>query len=182
MQVIKCAKQPALLKTLASDLLVFGQELHEYLGATCAKVLDGTEEGLTPSEAEVTAADMTKTESTGVSKFTGAGVRIANTNKMYFTFTPDTTKDVTVKINGVDAEATDLGNGTWIVYSDGVAASQHSAYVTAELLENGESVQTLSLSVNNYANAMKGDATVGDVVTALYRYGAAAYAYKHPQS
>lgn len=180
MQVIKSAKQPALLKTLASDLLVYGQELHEYLGATCAKVLDGTEKGLTPSEAEVTAADMTKTESTGVSKFTGAGVRIANTNKMYFTFTPDTTKDVTVKINGVDAEATDLGNGTWIVYSDGVAASQHSAYVTAELLEDSVSVvQTLSLSVNNYANAMKNDATVGEVVTALYRYGAAAYAYKN---
>jgi len=179
MQLVKATSSSAQLKTLASSLLVYGQELHEYLGATCVKVLDGTEEGLTPSEAEVTAADMTKTESTGVSKFTGAGVRIANTNKMYFTFTPDTTKDVTVKINGVDAEATDLGNGTWIVYSDGIAAHEHSSYVSAELFEAGVSVQTLSLSICNYANAMKNDATVGDVVTALYRYGAAAYAYKN---
>ena len=178
MQVIKSAKQPALLKTLASDLLVYGQAIHDYLGATeIAKVLDGTEEGLTSSNVEVPASAPEKSASSGVSKFVGAGVRVGNTNKMYFTFTPDTTKDVTVKINNMAVEATDLGNGTWVVYTPGVSAANHGDNVTAELFENGESVQTLAISINNYAYAMKDHATMKDVATALYRYGASAAAY-----
>lgn len=178
MQVIKSAKQPALLKTLASDLLVYGQAIHDYLGATeIAKVLDGTEEGLTASNVEIPASAPEKSASSGVSKFVGAGVRVGNTNKMYFTFTPDTTKDVTVKINNMDVEATDLGNGTWVVYTPGVSAANHGDNVTAELFENGESVQTLAISINNYAYAMKDHATMKDVATALYRYGASAAAY-----
>ena len=74
-------------------------------------------------------------------------------------------------------EAVELGDGTWVVYSEGVSATGYADKVKAELLEDGVVVQTLNMSVNDYAYGMKDDANVGDVVTALYRYGASAAAY-----
>ncbi len=166
------------LITLVSDLLVYGQATKDYLGTTAIEeVIDGTEDWLVPSQAEVVQSTMAKTDSTGVSEFVSAGVRIGNVNKMFFIFTADSTKTVTVKVDGKELPAADMGNGQYVVYTDGIAASMHGADVEAQLIENGEVVQTLTISINDYAYAMKDDAKAGTVITALYRYGVSAAAY-----
>lgn len=166
------------LVTLVSDLLVYGQATKDYLGTTAIKeVIDGTEDWLAPSNTEVAENAMSKTASTGVSKFISAGVRVGNINKMFFIFTADSTKTVTVEVEGKELVVADMGNGQYVVYTDGIAASMHGADVEAQLLENGEVVQTLTISINDYAYAMKDDANAGAVITTLYRYGVSAAAY-----
>lgn len=181
MQIVADDNSSAALITLASDLLAYGQASKEYLNATEIKdVLDGTEQGLTPSNVEVAESTPTIGASTGVSKFTSAGVRVGNVNKLYFTFSADSTKTVTVKVGDKTLEATSLGNGNYVVYTDGIYALNHGVGVVAELLEDGQVVQTITYSINDYAYAMKDNATVGKVATALYRYGASAVAYATP--
>lgn len=169
------------LKTLVSDMLVYGQASKEYLNATAIKdVIDDTitaSAWFAASETAIPSTKMEKSTSTGNSKFTTAGVRVDNINKLYFVFTADADKTVTVKVGGKTLEAINMGNGSYIVYTDGISAIKQDTKVTAELQENGVTVQTLKISINDYAYAMKDDAKAGAVVTALYRYGASAVAY-----
>jgi len=174
-------KATAELKTLISDLLVYGQASKDYLNATAIKdIVDDEIKAKDWFKASETAIPETKMEastSTGNSKFVTAGVRVGNINKLYFIFTADAEKTVTVKVGDKTLEATDRGNGMYIVYTDGISAIKQDTKVTAELQENGTTVQTLEISINDYAYAMKDDATAGAAITALYRYGASAAAY-----
>ncbi|MBQ9079536.1 MAG: dienelactone hydrolase family protein [Clostridia bacterium] len=174
--------EDAALITLISDLLTYGQAAVDYTGDPVAKVLDGTETGLTVSTTAVAESTKTLTTAdgyTGGTKFTAASVRFDNINKLLFKYTADATKTVTVKVDGVEVTPVSLGSDNYAVYTDGIYAIAHDTAVKVELLEDGVVVQTLEYSVNNYAYAMQSSTneSMKALATALYRYGASAVAY-----
>ncbi|MBQ8432515.1 MAG: hypothetical protein IJX28_06490, partial [Clostridia bacterium] len=66
-----------------------------------------------------------------------------------------------------------------VLYTEDIAATDFDAIYTFELYEGETLVQTLTYSINSYANAKQhsANATMAELAKALYRYGASAEAY-----
>ena len=165
------------LKQLLTDLLYYGDAAYNYANKTTDAVpaTDGVENLGSESTAEPTATDFTLTKNEEISSypayFLGAGVYFDNVNQIYVKI--NTTENVTLTINGVEAEIT--GN---MIYTDGILATGFDDTYEFKLYHNDVLMQTLTYSVNAYAYAKQGDATMGELALALYRYGASATAYK----
>ena len=73
---------------------------------------------------------------------------------------------------------TSVGDGIYVVYSDGVGQLDFGKVYTFHLNVNGATVQTVRYSVNSYAYSKYDDGNaMGDLALALYRYGASAVLY-----
>ena len=170
------SEKNAKLKQLLTDLLYYGAAAQNYKDYNTENLATSGVENLgAASTATPDATDFTLTKNGEITSypayFQGAGVYFDNVNKIYVKLS--TTENVTLKIGNVEVEIT----GTTI-YTDGILATEFDETYTFELYHDGVLMQTLTYSVNAYAHAKQGDATMGELALALYRYGASATAYK----
>ncbi|MBQ9079932.1 MAG: starch-binding protein [Clostridia bacterium] len=165
----------AKLVQLVTDMLHYGAAAQTYRNyKTDALVTSGVTGLGTPSADTVapTATDVELDTSTGIAKFTAAGVRFSNVNMIYVKL--NTTENVTLKVNGKDVTLTDT-----TFYTDAIYATGFDDIYTFELYENGVLVQTLKYSVKSYVYAIKDSSNTAMAVLAkaLYAYGISANEY-----
>ncbi len=164
------------LKQLLTDLLYYGDAAYNYFyEKTNETPATSDVENLgAASESTPDTTDFTLTKNGEITSypayFLGAGVYFDNVNQIYVKI--NTTENVTLTINGVEAEIT--GN---MIYTDGILATGFDVPYEFKLYHNDVLMQTLTYSVNAYAYAKQGDATMGELALALYRYGVSAKAY-----
>lgn len=178
----------AKLKTLLSDLLVYGAAAQNYVEyATDALVTDGLE--LTPSvfpaEPVYTPVSFSG-EASAEADWTSASLILRSNLAARFTFTAEDVSDLTVRIsiNGRTQDFTadrftDAGDGSWYVEISQILATEFNDAISASFLKDGEPIgRTVNYSVNAYvAGACEGDSTLAALVRALYNYGCSASAY-----
>ena len=178
------------LMNLVADLLRYGAAAQNYRNyKTDELVTEGFElDGLGSSEAPKdydNIRDLVTEDGkdTSVYTFTAVGVRFDYDNKIYVKFRAEDLANVKLVINGTEIEAEgnaqDVGDGVYILYTDGVSATQFDKEFTIELHVNSELYQTITYSVNSYSYAKQESTTpyLADLVLALYRYGLSAKAY-----
>ena len=180
------------VKTLVSDLLVYGAKAQLYMGYnTDALVTDGIA-GLTASE--FTALDESaykvalSGEASALAYWSSIGLYLDNDMTVRLTFKAESVEGLTVEIKVGDEitvvnadEFIGDGKGNYRIYFDGVMATEFDTEITASFKLNGEAIgQTLTYSVNSYVYYMQesSDETLCDLVKAIYNYGKSAVAYK----
>ena len=161
------------LKTLLSDMLLYGDEAQDYMKYNQQEYATENVEGLVPSlySAPENAVKRVVSGNTDTeNRVSGCGLNMSNVNRIYFS------------VNAADAEiyldnnlVTADGNGR--VYTDAIKAYQFENVHTLTLKKGNEVVAEVEYNVNAYITAKSEDATVGEIVKALNNYGAAAKAY-----
>lgn len=164
------------LKQLLTDMLYYGAEAQTYIDYNTGKLATDDVKNLgTPSEAnapEVSAAPVKNDAITSYpAYFTGATVWFDSVNQIQVSV--NTSENVTLTVDGVDVELTGTKYKT-----EGILATNFDKEYVFKLYYDGVLMQTLTYSVNAYAYKMKDHATMGNLATALYRYGVSAEAYK----
>ena len=176
----------AKLRTLLSDLLVYGAASQTYMDyKTDALVTDGLT--LTPSEfAPLSSTDKAifGTADARVS-WKGAALRYENAMAMKFNFKADTSLTLKVTIGGrtttytsEDWETDEYGN--YVVYFRGILANEYDMPVTACFYDGNEQVgQYVIYSINSYVYSMQNSANgaLAALVKATYNYGQSAARY-----
>jgi len=170
---------------LVIDMLNYGAAAQAYVGyKTDTPVnsgLNGAGSTDTPTESDRVSG---VTSSTNANYgFSAAGVRFDYVNKIFVKLEiaagAPAGDAVTVLFDGVEAEVRSIGEGEYIAYSEGISALDFGKTVTVTLNVNGETVQTLTYSVNSYVYAKhSGTGAMADLALALYRYGLSAVAYE----
>lgn len=116
-------------------------------------------------------------------RFKAAGVRFGFVNRLFFKFTADDLNGLTVKVNDTlytesDFTLVEGTENTYIIYSEGINATEFDKIFTTVLLVNGEEVQTLEYSVKSYVEAKQDDPEMGALVRSLYNYGKSSELYR----
>lgn len=180
----------AAMQTLIADLLAYGQAAQDYKGYEGnGAILDGTENvvtsTVTPNEEDAMTLTGNVTEQL---YFTSATVKFDNVNQLIVKLNASDADKTVVKINGTayaPGDLVSLGNGIYKIETEGLAATDFDKAYEIELIYNGESVATLTYSVNAYAYAMNNGATenadMQTLALALYRYGVSAENYANAQ-
>lgn len=180
-ELIELFPDNAELYTLVVNMLFYGAAAQEYrsynvenlatsvLPATAGQTdIFPSQDGNTPIMSESTNAGVF---------FTAAGVVFDNVNKIYVKFNANA-ENVTVKVGDKELAVETLADGQYVVTTDGVYATDFDKMVTFELVVDGETVQTLSYSVNCYcARKANLETAMGKLAHALYVYGVSADAY-----
>ena len=168
------------LLTLIEDMLDYGAAAQKYVGH---KNNDLVSDGVTDDEwTDLTAdADMTLVSADGLggTKFTAMNAWFDNVNKLYVKYTVAEGDAATVAINGTVVTGTlvDGTENTYIVYTDAISAVNFTDDYLFTLTVGDVVMQTLTCSIESYVYAMQNDATIGELVKALYNYGMSAEAY-----
>ena len=180
------------LMNLIADMLKYGAAAQKYVEYKEDElVTDGIDLTGKGSTADPTADDnhrsMITEDGTEIDKsvysFTAAGVRFDFDNKIYVKFKATGDANISLKCNGKYAAKEDLGNGTYIFYTDGIEAYSFDEVYTFELYEGDKLVQTFTYSINSYIYAKMNDTKNGqltpmaELARALYRYGESAKKY-----
>ena len=188
-KVIEAYPDNEKLMNLIADMLKYGAAAQKYVEYKEDElVTDGfdlTGKGSTANpDADDNNRSMTTEEGTEIDKsvysFTAAGVRFDFDNKIYIKFKATTDATISLKCNGKYAAKEDLGNGTYIFYTNGIDAYGFDEVYVFELYVDNVLHQTLKYSVNSYAYAKFTDeqtTAVDELALALYRYGLSAKAY-----
>ena len=191
-KIIDAYGDDSTLMDLVADMLKYGAAAQKYVGYKAdaeALVTNGVDLDGKGSDAAPTAEDnlrKLKTEQTEIDKsiysFTAAGVRFDFNNKVYVKFKTDDISKITLYCNDTDVSdrIEDLGDGTYVFYTDGIDATEFGKSYVFSLHVDGELHQTLTYSVNSYAYAKYADeqtTAVDELALALYRYGLSAKAY-----
>ena len=160
------------LITLLSDMLVYGKNSQDYMKYNLDNYATDGITWLNASEF-VTPANIVKNviKNDANNKITGAGVRVENVNKIYFTVNI-TDANAEVYVDGEKAEIVENK-----VYTKDIKATGFDAIHTAEVKVNGEVVSKVEYNVNAYINSKNTNSSVGTLVKALNNYGASAVAY-----
>ncbi len=168
------------LRTLLADMLVYGEEAQKYMSYNL-DALAGVSSWVDVFKSDFYVPAGVKVitgNNDDANKVKSVGLTMANVNKIYFKLY--LTDDVTVKINGTIVDKStfkDNQDGTYTVYTDGIYATDFDKVYTLELVKNNAVISTVSYNVYAYIERMCHDATVGDIVKALYNYGRSAKAY-----
>lgn len=182
------AEKHAALVTLIEDLLLYGAAAQDYTGYKPeAPVLDGLE-GIEGSDAlpDESDARVVTGNTDPTLRFSSATVFFDTVNAIRIRISVDVADEslVTITANGktytLDSLAK-LSDGVYLATFRNIPASAFDAVQTVSLAYDGETVATLSYSVNAYAYAMQESETAGETMKALalalYRYGASTDAY-----
>jgi hypothetical protein len=163
------------LQRLLSDLLYYGDEAQRYLGmeATTTAGIEGLAEKATATPPET---QLTIDEAQLPAWFGAAGLKFDNVNQLYVRVDGDL-EGVTVTVTKNNGKPVEFEAKGALYYTDGVVATEFDTVYTFVLSVNGQELQTLTYSVNSYVYAMKNNANMKDLATALYNYGLAAEAY-----
>jgi len=171
------------LLDLIADVLRYGAAAQRYRNyKTDALVTDGLEldgygSSSTPSDEENDSCLVS--EDTKDHSFTAAGVRFDFDNKIFVKFRTTDIKKIRIKINEVDfSDNVSYVDGVYVLYTDGILATEFDSVFTFEMYVDGEIHQILTYSVNSYAYAKYEQNTpIAELTLALYRYGLSAKAY-----
>lgn len=177
------------LATLLADLLVYGDAAKNYTNyyENDSMSKDFPE---APSEWEaVTETDFTLTDAIREDiRFIAAGVRFGYVNRIYYKFVAADISAVTVTVNGkvytaADFVAVEDAENTYMLYTDGIYATEFDKVFTAILAVDGEDLQTVTYSVKSYVYAKQNSSNteLADLVKALYNYGRSSVAYMNAQ-
>ena len=160
------------LKTLLSDMLVYGDASQDYKKYNQGNYATKGVEGLTPSEfaMPIDAVRIVSGNTDENNKILASGLNMSNVNRIYFTIKGT---DATVYVDG--KEVVPDANGK--VYTDAIKATGFGAVHTAELKKGNETIANVEYNVNAYIATKHENATVGDIVKALNNYGVAAKNY-----
>jgi len=184
------------MKVLVSDLLIYGEAAQNYKNYNADQPITEGVSGLCGSEVLPTDEDkMVLTGNTDKNlRFRSATVYFNDVNTLYVKLVANVTASnadeslVTVTVNGVAYQLSDLislGDALYVFTTDGLMATQFADRLELTLSYDGETVATLSYSVNAYAYAMVNGGTnneaMADLALALYRYGASAQLYTSVQ-
>lgn len=178
------AKSTDVLKQLLVDMLYYGAAAQKHTGYNTENLATAGIEDLNASTAmpeesvfAIVNAELPEGVDSYGAYFTGAGVWFGNVNKIYVKLS--TTENVTLTINEQEVAVTDL-----TVYTDAIKATGFADTYTFVLYYNGVEMQTLTYSVNTYANKMQANAnvTMKDLSLALYRYGQSAEMYQDSEN
>lgn len=161
---------------MVSDMLAYGAAAQKYTGHNVDDLANEGVEGYAPTDVLPTDADKALDLTEG-DYFFAAGVHFNNVNKIYAKFEAMSLDNLTVTVNGKAAEIVALGNGEYVVYSEAIYATEFANEFVFVILVDGEAAQSLTYTVNTYANAKQNSATMGELAVALYRYGLSAIAY-----
>ena len=165
------------LKQLVSDMLRYGAAAQNYKPYKTGNLAtDGVENLIAASDAvapEVTASPVKNPEIDSYPVyFTGATVWFDGVNK------------IRVKVSSIENAFISLDYGETKVAlesttyeTEGILATEFDKEFTFQLYYGETLMQTLTYSVNAYAYKMKDHESMGDLATALYRYGVSAEAY-----
>ena len=164
------------MKRLVSDMLYYGAAAQNYKDYnTGSLATDGVENLIDASDAvapEVSASPVKNPEIDSYPVyFTGATVWFDGVNKIRVKV--NSIENAFISING--GEKTELESTTY--ETDGILATEFDKEFTFQLYYGETLMQTLTYSVNAYAYKMKDHESMGDLATALYRYGVSAEAY-----
>ena len=175
------------LETLIYDMLIYGAASQKYADYKTDELVTDGGEGLTASASIPEKSDTVLTESASADvSFKSAGVLFDYRNRIYVKFRASDISDVKVLFGESELVIEELGNGTYVAYSDHISAKNLSTVYTFTLKVVDATVQTLEYSVNSYAFAKytqfdnSGNPTkMAELALALYRYGASAAEYSN---
>ena len=177
-------KEYVVLRQFLSDMLRYGAESQKYIDYNANKLVTSDANGIlassgyTPTDSDKNRSLTTVAgASTTHAAFTAAGVRFDYNNRIFVKFRSDDIDNVKIMVGGEEIDIYSSDNGVYIAYSEGISALHFADVVTFELYYGGEHIQTLSYTVNTYAWDKLGNAEIGDLTLALYRYGQSAIAY-----
>ncbi len=172
--VLDYSPYDAKLVALVKDILIYGNAAGSFKGIdTPVDITDIQGSGLTATEADKNMSVANKSDTTYAYS---AGVHFNVVNKIYFKIKSDTA-DFTVQINGTDATATSLGDGTYIVYTDNIAPTAYDEVQTLTITVREEVVSTVTYTVNTYCFNMKDNSEMSALANALYNFGKSCVAY-----
>ncbi len=166
----------AALNHLLNDLETYNKAAEDYENGISKDPSDVAWEPLTDTDFSLSEpADETV-------RFKAAGVRFGFVNRLFFKFTADDLNGLTVKVNDTlytesDFTLVEGTENTYIIYSEGINATEFDKIFTVVLMVNGEEVQTLEYSVKSYVEAKQDDPEIGALVRALYKYGKSSELY-----
>lgn len=174
------------MKTLLSDILVYGAAAQTYTGyETDELITDGLD--LTPSNFEsFSGKAVTFTgEQSDDARWISASLVLSNDVAARFGFVADRIDGlcVEVTINGrtqIFDTFESAGNGRYYITFEGIMATEFDDVVTARFVYNGKAFgAAVHYSVNTYICGMQNstNGTLADLVQALYNYGASTAAY-----
>ncbi len=173
--------QYAAMKELAVDLLNYGAAAQTYVGyntdALANVDLTTDQAALATGDIAVAASDKASTGD----MFVGAGVRFDSKLGLYFVFEAEDTANLTLKINGEDAEYKAYTTaGQYIAYYDNFTATDMNKSVTAVLSDTTGELATATYSLKAYVNSYgSADNALANLINATYAYGYAAVAYSN---
>ncbi len=173
------AMQYAAMKELAVDLLNYGAAAQTYVeyntDALANADLTTDQAALATGAVKVATSDKASTGD----MFVGAGVRFDSKLGLYFVFEAEDTENLTLKINGEDAEYKAYTTaGQYIAYYDNFTATDMNKSVTAVLSDTTGELATATYSLKAYVNSYgSADNALANLVNATYAYGYAAVAY-----
>ena len=186
----------AKLRTLLVDLLNYGSASQIYTGHNTenlanAKLTEEQKGFATVAEPTLTTVKNTayKTIENPAVTWKGAGLNLQKSVTMRFKIAADSIDRLSVKVESesggkwtIPSKSFVKTDGGYYIYFNGLNAGQMSepVYLT---VYNGDTVvsDTICYSVESYAYTKKGstDLVLNDLLTAMMKYGNAAYAYTH---
>ena len=172
------------LKTLLSDILLYGAASQVYLGYKTEEPV-GNIENL--SFTKLTETDR-KIEGEGNSNayFTATGLWFENINRIYWkvAVNDENLSKLTVNIYkdgdeiSVPAELKKVSDGLYIIYSEDITARNFGVKYRAEIIYDGNAAQSATYSVNSYVySKQEAETAIGTLAKALCNYGKSAAAY-----
>ncbi len=192
-RVLSSADTSAELRAVVVDLLNYGAEAQKYTNTDTDALVNAGLNGEV-GNAYVTETgsdcDLVKNGYEGtVIPWTGAALRLDYKIALVIEFDATDVEESALKVVVDDTEFT-VGNeenpieknqdGLYQVAYYGISVVQYNDAVTATLY-NGENVlgKSLTYSVQSYIKDMAEDATVGNLIKAIYSYGKSAYAFNN---
>ena len=175
------------LSNLVADMLKYGAAAQLYKGyrtdalATETNGIDLSDKGsnLSPDESDDARSNEVSVEANDA--FTATGVRFDFDNKIYVKFKTEDVSKVKIICNGknVTSSIKGVSDGIYVVYTDGIHATEFDKVFTFELYVDDVLYQTITYSINSYVYAKRDSQADGisELVIALYRYGLSAKDY-----
>lgn len=181
------AKRNTVLTTLLADLLNYGAEAQKYANyKTDAYVNEDLDQNLATADLkEVNSKTAHEALEGATHLWKAAGLRL--NEKVEFRFSYKLAEGATCNggyIKATDEKGVEIGRrsfdkGSYVARFMGLNADEMRKVVKFQLFdkENNPISGVLTYSIESYVAAKKGDATVGELVTAMMKYGDAAEAY-----
>ena len=156
-------KDDTALVTLVNDILAYGSAASEYKG------YGSMTDDYVSSDREIPTTNVAPSDA-----FTGYTVTFGQMNY------------IKIRVNLADGNTlylgeTDITNELvdGVYKTAGIAPTDFYKVFTFTVKNGEETVATFALSVNDYISAMQNDASIGNLVKALYNYGVSAEVYEH---
>lgn len=171
----------AKLTALLTDILYYGAAAQTYQSYNTENLATN---GLTATQSvyTVTATDKTLTATEGSTKWVGAALKLESSMALKLRFAAESVDKLTVKItvNGRDTTFDAFiqnSDGSYTVVFNDIYAVEYADSITASIIEDGTTIQTLTYSVNTYIKGVENTADYYALAYAIYAYGASAAAY-----